>query len=138
MKKILDWEIYFDSFIEKNKNKPFEWGVWDCCKFSNAVIKEITGEDLIPQTLKWKDKNTAMKSIKEYGGNLGKSIKKACLNKGLKPIEKQYMSKGDLVVYKQESQLVGICDGFNILSPKEDGICVNNNLDIINVWRINV
>ena len=70
-----------------------------------------------------------MKSIKEYGGNLGKSIKKACLNKGLKPIEKQYMSKGDLVVYKQESQLVGICDGFNILSPKEDGICVKKTLN---------
>ena len=47
MKKIVDWEIKFNAFIEKNKNKPFEWGTWDCCKFSNALIKKITNEDLI-------------------------------------------------------------------------------------------
>jgi hypothetical protein len=64
MQKIVDWEIAFDSFINTNKNKSFEWGTWDCCLFSNALIKDITGEDLIPKTLKWKDEESAMKSIK--------------------------------------------------------------------------
>jgi len=136
MQKVLNWEIAFDSFIEKNKNKSFEWGTWDCCLFSNALIKNITGEDLIPKTLKWKDEESAMKSIKKYGGTLLKSIEKACKSKKIKEIPNAYMTKGDLVVYKEESELVGISDGMNILTPTDDCIGVKSNVDILKVWRI--
>tara|TARA_R110001592_G_scaffold6338_4_gene34184 strand:+ start:1196 stop:1612 length:417 start_codon:yes stop_codon:yes gene_type:complete len=136
MKKIIDWEIAFDLFIQENKNKPFIWGLWDCCKFSNALIKKITGEDLIPKTLKWKDEESAMKSIKKYGGTLLKSIEKACKIKKIKEIPNAYMSKGDLVVYKEESELVGISDGINILTPTDDCIGVKTNVNILKVWRI--
>jgi hypothetical protein len=138
MKKLPDWEIYFDDFILKNQNKPFAWGSWDCCKFSNACIKAMTGEDLIPKKLKWKNEEEAMKSIKEYGVTLLKSIEKACKAKKIKSIPKGFMTKGDLVVYKQESVLVGICDGYSILSPTDTGICVNQDLEILKVWQIDV
>lgn len=137
MKKIIDWEIKFNKFIEKNKNKPFKWGSWDCCKFSNAVIKEITGEDLIPKTLKWNDEASAIKAIKTYNKTLLKSIKKACKAKSVKEIEKAFVSKGDLVVYKEETELVGISDGFNVLTPTDDGIGVKNNINVLKVWHIN-
>ncbi len=55
MKKLPDWQIFFNDFLKENKSKPFEWGAWDCCKFSNALIKVMTGEDLIPKTLRWTD-----------------------------------------------------------------------------------
>ena len=137
MQKIVDWEIAFDSFINTNKSKSFEWGTWDCCLFSNALIKDITGEDLIPKTLKWKDEESAMKSIKKYGGTLLQSIEKACKSKKLTEINKNYMTKGDLVVYKEVSELVGISDGMNILTPTDDCIGVKSNVDILKVWRIN-
>lgn len=136
MKKIVNWEISFDAFIHDNRNKPFEWGSWDCCLFSNALIKNMTGEDLIPKTLKWKDQQSAMKAIKKYGGTLLKSIEKACKLKKIKEIPNSYMTKGDLVVYKEESQLVGISDGISILTPTDDCIGVKNNVDILKVWRI--
>ncbi len=136
MKKILDWEIKFNAFIEKNKNKPFKWGSWDCCKFSNAFIKKITNEDLIPKSLKWTDEKSAMKAIKTYNKTLLKSIEKACKSKGVKEIGKAYMTKGDLVVYKEESELVGISDGMNVLTPTDDGIGVKNNVNVLKVWRI--
>ena len=53
MKKKIDWQIEFDNFIEKNRFKGFKWGSWDCCKFSNACIKAMTDEDLIPKELKF-------------------------------------------------------------------------------------
>ena len=137
MKKIIDWEIVFDAFIDKNKNKSFLWGAWDCCIFCNALIKDITGEDLIPKTLKWKDEESAMKSIKKYGGTLLHSIEKACKIKKLTEINKNYMTKGDLVVYKEVSELVGISDGMNILTPTDDCIGVKSNVEILKVWRIN-
>lgn len=136
MKKLIDWEITFNAFVDENKNKPFAWGSWDCCKFSNACIKKITGEDLIPKTLKWKDETSAMESIKKYGKTLLKSIDKACKSKKIAVIDKMYVSKGDLVVYKEETELVGICDGMNILSPSEDGIEVKPTELIIKAWRI--
>lgn len=136
MKKIVDWEIEFNVFIEKNKNKPFKWGSWDCCKFSNALIKKITNEDLIPKSLKWTDEKSAMKAIKTYNKTLLKSIEKACKSKGVKEIDKAYMTKGDLVVYKEESELVGISDGMNVLTPTDDGIGVKNNVNVLKVWRI--
>ena len=136
MKKLIDWEIKFNLFIEKNKNKPFKWGSWDCCKFSNALIKEITGEDLIPKNLKWKDKISAMKEIKKYNKTLLKSIEKACKAKNVNEIDKAYITKGDLVVYKEESELVGISDGMNILTPTDDCVGVKNNVNILKVWRI--
>lgn len=45
----------FHDFVVNN-NFPFEWGKNDCCKFSNALIKQITGEDLIPKNLNGKTK----------------------------------------------------------------------------------
>ena len=136
MKKLPDWQIEFNSFVENYKNTPFEWGKWDCCKFSNALIKVMTGKDLIPKTLTWHDETSAMKAIKSYGGDLEGSIEKACDKKKVSEINKAFMTCGDLVVYSQgESYLVGICDGFGILTPTDVGINFVANELAHRVWR---
>jgi hypothetical protein len=125
----------FHDFV-KNNNFPFEWGKNDCCKFSNALIKQITGEDLIPKKLKWKDEASAMKAIASYGGDLETSIEKVCNSKGVGEIDKAFMTCGDLVVYEQNgSSLVGMCNGFGILTPTDDGINVVDNSLALRVWR---
>tara|TARA_R110002153_G_scaffold8754_1_gene37057 strand:- start:509 stop:922 length:414 start_codon:yes stop_codon:yes gene_type:complete len=135
MKKLPNWESMFHSFIENN-NFPFQWGLNDCCKFSNALIKQITGEDLIPKKLKWKDEASAMKAIASYGGDLETSIEKACNEKGVGEINKAFMTCGDLVLYAQaDSFLVGMCNGFGILTPTDDGINVVANELAHRVWR---
>ena len=135
MKKLPNWEPMFHDFV-KNNNFPFEWGKNDCCKFSNALIKQITGEDLIPKKLKWKDEESAMKAIKSYGGDLEKSIEKACNTKNVGEIDKAFMTCGDLVIYEQNnSSLVGMCNGFGILTPTDDGIGVVNSELAYRVWR---
>ena len=137
MKKKEDWQPRLFAFIEKNYTKPFSWGTWDCCKFSNAAIKEMTGTNLIPKELNWKDEVTAMKSIKDYGGTLGKSIDKAAKSKKLTPVKKPFLQCGDLVIYKEETELVGIYDGQAIVSPSEDGIEVKPTDLALRGWRIN-
>jgi hypothetical protein len=135
MKKLPNWEPMFHDFV-KNNNFPFEWGKNDCCKFSNALIKQITGEDLIPKKLKWKDEESAMKAIKSYGGDLETSIEKACNAKGVGEIDKAFMTCGDLVIYEQNgSSLVGMCNGFGILTPTDNGIAVLDCDLAYRVWR---
>lgn len=135
MKKLPNWQSMFDSFVANN-NFPFEWGSNDCCKFSNALIKQITGEDLIPKTLKWKDEETALTAIAKYGGDLEGSIEKACEEKNVGEINKAFMTCGDLVVYEQNSShLVGMCNGFGILTPNDDGVGVVACDLAYRVWR---
>ena len=136
MKKLPDWQILFNQFVLENQTKKFVWGKWDCCLFSDACIKAMTGETLIPKQLKWHNKETAMKSIKDYGKTLKGSITKACKEKKIETIDANYITTGDLVVYKEETELVGISDGFNILAPSEEGIATKDHSLILKVWRI--
>tara|TARA_R100001460_G_scaffold26422_1_gene53419 strand:+ start:661 stop:1077 length:417 start_codon:yes stop_codon:yes gene_type:complete len=137
MKKKEDWIDIFFEFIRENKDKPFEWGKWDCCIFANACIKAMTGQNLIPNTLKWKNEETAMKAIKDYGKTLKGAVTKACKTKKLQEVKPAFITTGDLVVFKEDSELVGISDGFNILAPSEDGIAFKSHDLIVKGWRIN-
>ena len=137
MKKKEDWIDIFFEFVRENKDKPFEWGKWDCCIFANSCIKAMTGQNLIPSTLKWKNEETAMKAIKDYGKTLKGAVTKACKAKKLEEVKPAFITTGDLVVFKEESELVGISDGFNILSPSDDGIEFKSHDLIVKGWRIN-
>jgi hypothetical protein len=137
MKKLGNWEQNLADFLEESMSIPFEWGTWDCCIFSDSAIKAMTGKTVIPKELKWKNEGEAKKAIKSYGGStLLKAMIKACKAKGLKTVDLAYVRKGDLVVYKEESQLVGISTGFNIVSPTDDGLAFKNNDLAIKAWRI--
>ena len=58
--------------------------------------------------------------------------------KGLSVIDKQYIAKGDIVVFKVEGkQVTGVCDGYAILSPSDGGYSFRANELAIKVFRIN-
>lgn len=140
-KKNIDWQIDFDEFVFKNKDKPFEWGSWDCILFSDAMVKAITGQNLLPKTWKWKTEKEAMQSISKYGNKKGlvhainSAVKKV---KGIEQISVDYAQKGDFVVYKEESELTGIFDGNKVITPSDKGISAKYDANIIACWRINV
>ena len=136
MKKKEDWQPLFFAFIEESYNTPFEWGKWDCCKFSDACIKAITGKALIPKDLKWKDEETAMAAIKSYGGTLGKAIDKAAKAQKLTMIKPGFLQCGDLVIWKEESEMCGMYNGIAILCPSEDGLAVKESELALRGWRI--
>ena len=80
-----------------------------------------------------------MKSIFKYGK--GKGLAEAINNAvkkttGIKNIEAEYITKGDFGVYKEESELACVFDGFNALGVDDDGLVVKQNVDVIRAWRI--
>lgn len=136
--KIDGWEYAFDMFMEKAYTKDFEWGSWDCCKFADACLTAISDKkSYIPKQLKWNDEESALESIKKYGGTLNKSIAKAFKNK-LTQVNTQSLGKGDLVVYKEESELVGMTDGAKIIGPSDGGLSFKkpSEVEILSVWRL--
>ena len=136
MKKKDDWQSDLFKFIDEVYTKPFVWAKWDCCTFSDACIKIMTGKSLIPKTLKWKDEETAMKSIKEYGGTLGKSLDKAAKAQNLTKIKPVFLQCGDLVIWKEESEMCGIYDGQAILCPSDDCLEIKPTQLALHGWRI--
>ena len=136
MEKLNDWQPLLTQCLEENRLKPFEWGSWDCCKFADTCIKAMTGESLIPKKLKWTDEESAMKAINDYGKDLNGSIAKAAKAKGLQQVDDNHRQRGDLMVIRQESQLVGICDGIKVLGPSESGMAVIPYEEVLSVWRI--
>ena len=129
--------IPFNKFIEKNFDKPFEWGKWDCCLFSDACIKAITGESLIPKQLVWSDEKSAIQAITGYGKTLKNSISKAAKKKKLQKVDINYLQKGDLVVIDNNGQVCGIYDGSKTIGPNDEGIAAISGSKILAAWRIN-
>tara|TARA_R110002012_G_scaffold190450_1_gene358017 strand:- start:2941 stop:3366 length:426 start_codon:yes stop_codon:yes gene_type:complete len=139
MKKKANWEIEFDTLVNRNLFRPFEWGKWDCVHLTNTFIKAMTDEDLLPKEWSWKTKEEAMQNIFKHGKGKGltEAIQNAILLKeGIEPIEKQYMSKGDFGVHKEETELAFVFDGYNTLGVDVNGLVIDNDVDILKVWRI--
>lgn len=142
LNKKQDWRISFDKFVNASQNKLFEWGTWDCILFTDAMIKKLTGKNLLPKQWKWTNKEEAMKAIKKYGK--GKGLAAAIDNavdkvQGIYRIDPMFMTKGDFLVYKEETELTAIFDGFKILCPNsDDGLIVKDpiTVEILAVWRI--
>ena len=140
MKKVPDWEIEFDTFLNRKLKTPFAWGEWDCVMFTNGFIKAMTEKDLLPKQWKWKTEEEAMQSILKYGK--GKGLACAIQNaidktSGIEEIDKQYIRKGDFGVYKEESELAFVFDGYCAINPDDDGIVAKSDVEIIKAWRIN-
>jgi hypothetical protein len=137
MKKLPNWQADLFEFINANKAKGFAWGNWDCCLATNAAIKAMTGRDLIPKELSWSDKKTALKSISTYGNTLLACMDKACSIQGIEELALPYLGVGDFAVFEQNGrEIVGICDGTNLLGVGDNGWQTEPNDAAVKAWRI--
>ena len=139
MKKLPDWEIEFDAYLNRKLYTPFEWGSWDCVHFTNGFIKAMTKESLLPEEWSWKDEDQAMKSIFKYGK--GKGLAAAINNAtkkthGIKKIDPLYITKGDFGVYVEQSELACVFDGYNALGVNYEGLVVKREVKVLSAWRI--
>lgn len=134
MKKLEDWRINLRLFFAVHKEYPFTWGTWDCCKFADGAIFAMTGKSIIPKNYQWHDKKSAMKTIRANGGNLTECVKYLALKADMK--QTRTIQLGDLVVYKKTQVAVGICDGFGIRAPSDDGVAIVSKNYATDIFRI--
>jgi hypothetical protein len=133
-----NWRVLLNEFFVQNKSRSFEWGKWDCCKFTNAAVVAMTGDDLIPEELKWTDEKSAMQAIKKYGKTLGLSVQKAANAAGLQMVRPDEVALGDVVVIKDNGgQVAGVCDGHSIVCPTDGGYTHKPIVQAHKVFRIN-
>ena len=74
-------------------NKPFQWGVHDCCIFSVRWIEKITGNKYLPDVSPWNSALSAMRYIKENYNTLEEK-----LDSELEQINCNFAVDGDVTV----------------------------------------
>lgn len=138
MKKKPDWEKRLHDFLASNKDTKFSWGAWDCCIFVDSAIKAMTGSHVIPEFTVWGNKKAALRTIKEYSGNLTGCVNKAAISSGMTKVLPSDVMKGDLVVYTVDgNDGAGIYDGYAIAAPSDDGLARKRKDLIAEAYRAN-
>jgi len=99
------WEQRLNDFIAENRDRPFEWGQWDCILFATAAAAAITGEDkAAPFRGQYSDELGAREVLRELGkGTLLRTVNHYFAKK---PVT--YALRGDLVWHEG---CVGVCLG---------------------------
>ena len=139
MKKLPQWEIRLFDFISSNKDKSFKWGKWDCCIFVIEAVRAMTETEIMKPS--WNNKLEALFFIKENGKTINSATTKFLKKSGLKTIDKNFITAGDVVLLKDihnnNEQIMGICTGNLIACVSEEGISYRENQSAVKVWRIN-
>tara|TARA_R100000773_G_scaffold14878_2_gene13612 strand:+ start:949 stop:1371 length:423 start_codon:yes stop_codon:yes gene_type:complete len=139
MKKLPQWEIRLFDFISSNKDKSFKWGKWDCCIFVIEAVRAMTETEILKPS--WNNKLEALFFIKENGKTINSATTKFLKKSGLKTIDKNFITAGDVVLLKDihnnNEQIMGICTGNLIACVSEEGISYRENQSAVKVWRIN-
>lgn len=138
--RLPDWQLRLAEFSQVRASMPFSWGSNDCCTFAAAAVEAVTGEN-------------PMAAMECYGTEAGakrkalrRLLRRIARDGGLQGLVAEYMGSpiaprmagvGDLVVVVNAgAELVGICNGVNVMAPGVDGIVALSMDAAVAAWRI--
>jgi len=111
---------------------PFSWGSNDCCSFAAAGVKALTGLDPMAPVAPYDDALGAARLIEEGGGL--RHLADEMLGRSVSPL---MAAVGDVILLMNEGrEILGICNGTNILAPGKDGIATLDMTAAIAAWKI--
>jgi hypothetical protein len=131
--RLPNWEERLSGFIVANRDRPFEWGRWDCALYAFAAAAEITGED------------RAAEFRGQYDSRAGSAETLRAQGKGtlLKTIDSKYerrpvgkARRGDLVWHKGA---VGVCiggAGLFVGQGEREGLITVPRAELTKAWTV--
>jgi phosphoribosylformylglycinamidine (FGAM) synthase-like amidotransferase family enzyme len=111
---------------------PFRWGSNDCCSFAAAAVEAITAIDLMASVEPYATELGALRRITEAGGL--KALASQYLGEAVSPL---MAGVGDVVLVMNEGrEMLGICNGVNVMAPGADGMVALSMNTAVAAWRI--
>ena len=132
MKRLINWEVLLNQYIDSVRDRKFEWGVFDCCVFSAGVIQAVTGIDYMYEFRgKYDSEASSQQALESIGkGNLYKTL----LSKFGKPGRNVAIyEKGDLVLYKG---ICGVVIGRKSLFITEAGLMLADTIKMDYIFHV--
>ncbi len=133
-----NWVSLLGSFIEANRNTPFEYGEFDCCLAVCDAIEVITGIDPAEDFRgKYNSKAGAIKFITSWNGVEG-IADEVSNNYGLEEVDPHFAGRGDVVLIKNEEHALGMIStcGRKVFAAGKDGLKFVSKKEIVRAWRI--
>lgn len=114
--RLSNWESHLSEYIQSKRNKPFEYGVNDCCLFAAGAVEVVTGENPIPEFIGAYDSlKTSIKALKTIGaGTLEKTM-----DAKFTEIQIGYAQTGDLAFHDGS---IGVIIDADALFVSDDGL----------------
>lgn len=130
--RLPDWQLRLSEFGKARASMPFAWGSNDCCSFAAAAVEAITGSNPMRSVVPYSSEIGALRRISEAGG--------------MAALASQYLGEprpslmagvGDVVlVVNEEREMLGVCNGVNVMAPGEHGMVALNMNAAIAAWKI--
>jgi hypothetical protein len=104
MQRREDWAVQLNNFIETNRNRVFERGVFDCAVFAGLAVKAMTDEDFVQKYIgAYKSKKEGFELLKSEGMKSLVDLAEKCLGPELENIK--LAGRGDIVAVKYENEV---------------------------------
>jgi hypothetical protein len=130
--RLPDWQQRFAEFGRTRITMPFAWGSNDCCTFAAAAVEALTGANPMESVPAYDNPLEAARLIEDGGGleQLAVSLLGA-------PVPPVMAAVGDIVlVINVEREMLGVCNGTNVLAPGKNGVAVLGMDAALAAWKI--
>ncbi|SES76280.1 hypothetical protein [Variovorax sp. OV084] len=130
--RLPDWQLRLAEFGQARASMPFRWGSNDCCSFAAAAVEAITGENPMAAADRYDSEFGALRLIAAAGGL--RALVSSFLGDEIRPAA---AAVGDIVlVLNDGAELVGVCNGVNVMAPSAGGMVALSMDAAVAAWRI--
>ena len=132
--KAVNWEIRFADFITENRDRAFQWGVFDCSQFciqaEKAICDETRWDDLVGG---YKTRLGALRRISLGGGQSLWDLIDQRMER--KPVG--LAKRGDWIGHMtEEGEGLGIMDAKGFWAVTEDGLGLLHRNHAVICWGL--
>lgn len=107
------------AYIEAVRERPFEWGSWDCCHFAAGAVEAMTGENPMLEFLgSYSDEKSARAALKKLGAG---TLYHTLLTKFGRPRHPSRAQRGDIAYAVHAGPTLGVCLGQDCAFVGEHG-----------------
>ena len=136
--RVADWEPRLSEVIEGARDKPFKWGVHDCCIFAADCVLAISGKDPMEGLRgQYSDRRSALEILNEHGGP--DALFDARLKRiGAQEIMPAYAQRGDVISMAQENAGARIMVAYRsfVIGPGDNGLLRKDRPSGARAWHI--
>jgi hypothetical protein len=130
--RLQDWQLRFSEFGKARASMPFAWGSNDCCTFAAAAVEAQTGADPMASVPAYDSAAEAARMMEEGGG-----LEQLASSLIGPPVPAAMAGVGDIVlVVNAAREMLGVCNGINVLAPGEAGMVVLGMESALAAWKI--
>lgn len=130
--RLKEWQMRLSDFGKARGSMPFAWGSNDCCSFAAAAVEALTGRNPMASVERYDNALDAARMIAAGGGI--KALASTLLGE---PVSTRLAGVGDVVlVVNLEREMLGICNGTNVIGPGEFGMVVLGMEAALVAWKI--